>query len=245
VGDKVIGFYRSGHYRTNHLGHTYWVGGHDVHRYDWHRQSHLQEARATLSLLAASSSRSACFVNPNASCPVCGASVFYYQNELGSRVYFDELGPPWPKHCCTDSTEFSLVNAQLGTSFLAQPRSRNPEERRQIDRSLTILGADVGLAGHPRQGLESGWSLFEVSRRIAYQGTIFLILRSLATGKRKFLSFRRLPKACRDGLILASKKSTISFVHPERCEPLTVEGEKIRGPSDFIDKISGPPHVAE
>jgi hypothetical protein len=43
------------------------------------------------------------FVNPNARCPVCGASVFYYCNENGSSVFFDELGPPWPKHPCTDN----------------------------------------------------------------------------------------------------------------------------------------------
>lgn len=38
---------------------------------------------------------------PNASCPVCGASVFFYQSPTGGRVFFDELGPPWPKHPCT------------------------------------------------------------------------------------------------------------------------------------------------
>jgi hypothetical protein len=35
---------------------------------------------------------------------VCGAQVFFYSNEFGSRVYFDELGPPWPKHPCTDNS---------------------------------------------------------------------------------------------------------------------------------------------
>lgn len=40
---------------------------------------------------------------PNASCPVCGDSVFFYQNSHGSRVFFDSLGPPWPKHWCTDN----------------------------------------------------------------------------------------------------------------------------------------------
>jgi hypothetical protein len=45
---------------------------------------------------------SGCFVNPNAKCPVCGAGVFFYANEHGSRVFFDDLGPPWPKHPCTD-----------------------------------------------------------------------------------------------------------------------------------------------
>lgn len=44
------------------------------------------------------------YVNPNASCPVCGAAVFFYQSARGGRVFFDELGPPWPKHPCTDTS---------------------------------------------------------------------------------------------------------------------------------------------
>jgi hypothetical protein len=44
------------------------------------------------------------YVNPNARCPVCGADVFFYQSPHGGRVFFDPpLGPPWPKHPCTDS----------------------------------------------------------------------------------------------------------------------------------------------
>lgn len=43
------------------------------------------------------------FVNPNAPCPVCGVQVFFYQSPEGGRVFFDDLGPPWPKHPCTDS----------------------------------------------------------------------------------------------------------------------------------------------
>ena len=43
------------------------------------------------------------YTNPNAKCPVCGASVFYYKSPNGGRVFFDELGPPWPKHPCTDT----------------------------------------------------------------------------------------------------------------------------------------------
>lgn len=41
------------------------------------------------------------FINPNAKCPVCGAAVFFYRSPDGGRVFFDELGPPWPKHPCT------------------------------------------------------------------------------------------------------------------------------------------------
>lgn len=42
-------------------------------------------------------------VRPNAVCPACGAQVNFYSNEHGSRVYFDEVGPPWPRHPCTDN----------------------------------------------------------------------------------------------------------------------------------------------
>lgn len=46
------------------------------------------------------------YVNPNALCPVCGAKVFFYQSETGGRVFFDKLGPPWPKHPCTDNSYY-------------------------------------------------------------------------------------------------------------------------------------------
>ncbi|MEV4536233.1 DUF1707 domain-containing protein [Asanoa sp. NPDC049518] len=42
------------------------------------------------------------WISPNARCPVCGASVYFYSSGHGSRVFFDEIGPPWPKHPCTD-----------------------------------------------------------------------------------------------------------------------------------------------
>jgi hypothetical protein len=43
------------------------------------------------------------YLNPNAKCPVCGERVFFYQNENGGRVFFDDVGWPWPKHPCTDN----------------------------------------------------------------------------------------------------------------------------------------------
>ena len=42
--------------------------------------------------------------DPNASCPVCGQKVFFFESPEGGRVFFDDLGDPWPKHPCTDSS---------------------------------------------------------------------------------------------------------------------------------------------
>lgn len=43
------------------------------------------------------------YTDPNARCPVCGEAVFFYRSPYDGRVFFDELGPPWPKHPCTDT----------------------------------------------------------------------------------------------------------------------------------------------
>ena len=48
------------------------------------------------------------YINPNARCPVCSAPVFFYQSPEGGRVFFDELGPPWHKHPCTEVRQLPL-----------------------------------------------------------------------------------------------------------------------------------------
>ena len=62
---------------------------------------------------------------PNATCPVCGCRVFYYENEYGSRVFFDDLGPPWPKHPCTDNSWYaSPASGKIVASDLEEERPR-------------------------------------------------------------------------------------------------------------------------
>lgn len=63
------------------------------------------------------------FTRPNASCPVCGALVFFYKSPDGGRVFFDELGPPWPKHPCTNSTSIPAKLSAAKKLSLHEDRS--------------------------------------------------------------------------------------------------------------------------
>jgi hypothetical protein len=50
----------------------------------------------------------ASYVNTNARCPECGARVIFSRSPYDGRVFFDPpLGPPWPKHWCTDSRRWN------------------------------------------------------------------------------------------------------------------------------------------
>ena len=101
----------------------------------------------------------ACFLSPNAKCPVCGDPVFYFQNEFGSRVFFDDIGGDWPKHACTDNR------------FWAEPFSGAPP--RPIERRSKKAIAEIGkvlddLKYHKgffsRAQLDATGDLYEVCR---------------------------------------------------------------------------------
>ncbi|WP_198588757.1 hypothetical protein [Alloalcanivorax profundimaris] len=59
------------------------------------------------------------FLKPNARCPACGQLVWFYKSPDDGRVYFDEIGPPWPKHPCTDSrSDKDCYRKVSGRTFL-------------------------------------------------------------------------------------------------------------------------------
>ncbi|MGD1037347.1 MAG: hypothetical protein ABR878_09135 [Roseiarcus sp.] len=111
-------------------------------------------------------SLASCYVNPNAQCPVCAAPVFFYANRFGSRVYFDDLGPPWPKHPCTDDPRYR-------PSDLAQPA---PFLRRPKGVVVELVGAARIIGKRPERSL---WKLMEVITVEAGEGTKTLKLRSI------------------------------------------------------------------
>lgn len=89
------------------------------------------------------------YVNPNARCPACGASVFFYQSPAGGRVFFDELGPPWPKHPCTDS----------GAKLLAPRSAGLPPRRPSWVREGWVPLGEVSLGATHGQ-----WTEFRAAR---------------------------------------------------------------------------------
>ena len=110
----MTSYNRRGHFRRGPNGQQVWVSGHTVNRsgspsygsfapYKPSPQVSVRpgESLSPITTPTTSLPKSASFMRPNTACPVCGALVYFYANEFGSRVYFDEIGPPWPKHPCT------------------------------------------------------------------------------------------------------------------------------------------------
>ena len=62
---------------------------------------------------------------PNASCPVCSAKVFFYRSPDGGAVFFDDLGPPWPKHPCTSNGAHRL------TEKIFEERNKKKKNKRK------------------------------------------------------------------------------------------------------------------
>lgn len=186
-------FWREGHYRTSRWGDVHWVEGHWVDRSDWGRWSYAPPPPAPAPRSAApapstNDGRRANFTIPNAACPVCGARVFFYQNEHGSRVFFDSLGPPWPKHPCTDQEQLRLPRTAASPQ---QPRSQGPTDAaREL---LETILRDRAEQGAPI--LDDGWAPFLVVRRSDRDGTSFFTARPLSDAGAKRLRFSTTARA--------------------------------------------------
>ena len=50
-------------------------------------------------------------------CRYCGSDVFYFSCNCGCKVFFDELGDPWPRHYCEEYVS-SLSNSTQSTILI-------------------------------------------------------------------------------------------------------------------------------
>jgi hypothetical protein len=113
------------------------------------------------------------YVNPNARCPVCGANVYFYQSPYGGRVFFDELGPPWPKHPCTDNPvvrhHFSSAEgrARFLVGSIRQPSETDLGAGEREESIKTETPTTVTSTPQLAAWAEAGWMPFVVARIVA------------------------------------------------------------------------------
>ena len=237
----MTSFWRNGFWRTSVNGVPHWVEGHMVDRYTWDRTGYshgngpsvygtlLRDARAARGYTST-------FVNPNANCPVCGAEVFFYQNEHGSRVFFDELGPPWPKHPCTDNSASSKRNGP------AAPPIRSGQEATLVQQWLRSSSLDPEQEFISKYQL-SPWAAFEVEGRFGGRHTSVVVLRRLSQEKpqRIYLRVKGLARSVRAGALIFYYKGWISFFDESEMRPAELEVERLRSASQFIDALTAAP----
>lgn len=106
------------------------------------------------------------FTIPNARCPVCQASVFFYQSEHGGRVFFDPpLGPPWPKHPCTDNRASGSAGGGSNGAGRSGGLSEVPSRNRPHNPSEDPIEVMRRTGWHPLLELKirqmDGWQLLE------------------------------------------------------------------------------------
>ncbi len=182
--------------------------------------------RDALTLLKSNSARtvSGCYVNPNAKCPVCGDAVYFYANEHGSRVFFDELGPPWPKHPCTD-------NPHEPVSLRGAPTRRTRGMMQELITAANVAGLFKNKTFGRR--IPEEWTLLVVVTvgRVGAENTVTAeFLNSLNSETTQF-KFRSAEPVLDPGDFVNMKGSEISFVHKATMVPVTfVDGAMIMIP---------------
>lgn len=223
-------FHRRGHWRTSKYGVRHWVSDSDVVRDDWARYSRSRSYRFATTRLDELRARwgfTTAFVNPNATCPVCGADVFFYQNEHGSRVFFDELGPPWPKHPCTDAHI-------SGSALYSPPSVRDDDECFDIAsyRGTVLYDSEEDFR---RTYKKPPSKLFVVAKKARSADGVLFVLRRI--GHQKDLKFCLSVCNVRslvEGSIVTLGKNHLLYFDTTRMTDRSVDVRRIRSAKDFV-----------
>jgi hypothetical protein len=165
--------------------------------------------------------RLARFTIPDARCPVCGARVFFHEGVGGGRVFLDSLGPPWPKHPCTDRPNWKWrklgsadeIRAKAGagpaeirgctwrTDGWAPVLSVERRDGRPTDSFMTsLVGATVWVDGGEDTGINLLWP---VGQEIDWRGPVFMRRRPMDPSVVEFQSIQIIRGAPRSVSLVA------------------------------------------
>jgi hypothetical protein len=137
--------------------------------------------------------------------------VFLYQNELGSRVYFDELGPPWPKHPCTENFP-ALHPAGAASIQHFAPVWRNEHEVADIALYRTYAGQNPSLDFRTDYS-QAPWPRVRVAKRLKFSRGVLLavVIEREGLVSEAFLKIKRLPRSVVAGTIAFLNGKTLAF----------------------------------
>ena len=236
-------YWRDGFWRMGSNGTYHEVAGHWVSRDEWDRSSsgpddyrnyyieQLREARVNRNPTAA-------LVNPNAECPVCAQPVFFFQNQFGSRVYFDDLGPPWPKHPCTDHVAKALPVEEKSFDVISPPL-RAKQDIREIARWLRYAEIDLESEFSTKYGL-GRWTPWIVKGRFRGGRNVLLVLESAdqSTSKRLFMMQKHVRRCFSVGVIVYQHRNWLMCFDLELMKHEELEFQRLSGASAFVDQLT-------
>ncbi len=198
---------REGHYRVGQYGDSHWVEGHWVERDDWTRSGG-GYWRELLSDMRAVSGMTSAYVIPNAVCPECGADVFFYQNIHGSRVFFDELGPPWPKHPCMD-IPLNRRSRRAVQEVTPEPRGGRDVMRIRQGRANSGTGNQFRYKHSYGFSYRAPWIV--AGRYKSKPNVLIALVAADDRDKRLFVSTRSAKSSLKRGTLIFSKKGKLSY----------------------------------
>jgi hypothetical protein len=161
------------------------------------------------------------YVNPNANCPVCGAAVYFYQSPFGGRVFFDDLGPPWPKHACTDSSQsrtprprIHRVAASADLAEIHRPVSTSMPRwfadgwRPFVSDTAKVEGAKLILNGYVLEG--TARKQIRITYSMESNRYYEMVASGVSVGINFLMNSGRVVDALREGLVMLRYKSETS-----------------------------------
>lgn len=231
-------FRRRGFYRTSKNGVEHWVSGAEVTRYDWWHSAgnYSGSAASRLSALGAREKLASTYVNPNAKCPVCGDPVFFYQNQFGSKVYFDDLGPPWPKHACTDNSDYYKRSGRAAQ--IIEPAIRDLDEISTIQslhkQSFTDLQSSF-VAKYKSKP----WAPYRVEWCERRGSEHLLVLHGLSEGSapRLFLKASGFNRRAPVGSLVYYSRNRLSYFAPRRAKAVEIAASRVHGARNFVETL--------